>query len=264
MYIKPKKGLGQNFLVDKNVQKKIIKACAFEPQDVVLEVGAGTGELTRLIAEEAAFVYALEIDETLCKDLRKNLVKYKNVSIICQDFLKFDSNAYFLRHPGKIKIFGNIPYYITSLIIERIFESKNKIDTVFLTVQKEFAQRILACAGTKNYGAFTCFIEYFTETKKFFYIKKNSFYPAPKVDSCFLQLSIRKNPPVSVKDEKLFFKIIRAAFNQRRKTLKNSLKEVIPRKNIEDFLKVRGLDQNIRAEELSLSDFAFLVNMYNV
>jgi 16S rRNA (adenine1518-N6/adenine1519-N6)-dimethyltransferase len=260
MYIKPKKGLGQNFLVDKNVQNKIIKACAFSPQDVVLEVGAGTGEFTRLIAEEAAFVCALEIDDALCEDLRKNLKKYKNVSVICQDFLKFDFNAYFLRHPGKIKVFGNIPYYITSPIIERIFESKNKIDTVFLTVQKEFAQRILARAGTKKYGSFTCFIEYFAEPKKFFYIKKNSFYPAPKVDSCFLQLSIRENPPVLLKDEKLFFKIIRAAFNQRRKTLKNSLKEVIPRKNIEDFLKMRGLDQNIRPENLSLEDFAFLVN----
>jgi len=261
MRCKPKKSLGQNFLVDKNVQTKIIRACAFHPLDVVLEVGAGRGELTRLIAEEVAFVYALEIDQMLCKELNYNFKDYKNVVIICQDILRFDIDAYFSRHGGKIKIFGNLPYYITSPIIERLFRFRQKIDTVFITVQKEFAQRILARAGGKNYGSFSCFVEYFAEAKKLFFIKKRSFYPCPKVDSCFLQLTMRESPPVQVKDETLFFKIIRKAFNQRRKTLRNSLEGVIPLKKINDFLKERGIEQNIRPERLSLTDFAYLANM---
>lgn len=261
MRVKPKKSLGQNFLSDKNIQAKIIKACAFSPQDVVLEVGSGTGQLTRLIAEKVSQVYALEIDKALCKELQTNLKDYKNVEIICEDILKFDISRYFLSHPGKIKVFGNIPYYITSPIIERFFRSRDKIETVFITVQKEFAQRILANAGSKDYGAFSCFIEYFSEPKKIFYIKKNSFYPAPKVDSCFLRLSIRNTPPVSLKDEALFFKIIRSAFNQRRKTIKNSLKGIVPQDIIDGFLKGQELSRNIRAEELSLKEFAHLANM---
>jgi 16S rRNA (adenine1518-N6/adenine1519-N6)-dimethyltransferase len=261
MRIKPKKGLGQNFLVDKNIQTKIIRTCAFGPQDVVLEVGAGRGEFTPLIAREAALVYALEIDDSLCTNLKTKLKEFKNTSVIRQDILQFDLNDFFSRHPGKIKVFGNIPYYITSPIIEHFFRFKNKIDTVFITVQKEFAQRILAHAGSKNYGAFSCFVGYFAEPKKFFYIKKKSFYPIPQVDSCFLQLSIRQSPAVQVKDEALFFKIIRTAFNQRRKTLKNSLKEIIPRIKIEDFLKACAIDENIRPEKLSLRDFAYLANM---
>lgn len=261
MRCKPKKSLGQNFLIDKNVQTKIIRACAFSPQDVVLEVGAGRGELTRLIAKEAALVYALEIDKSLCKGLEDTFKDYKNVKVICQDILRFDINAYFLRHPEKIKIFGNLPYYITSPIIEHCFGFKEKVETAFITVQKEFARRILAGPGNRDYGSFSCFVDYFSQPKKIFYIKKGSFFPVPKVDSCFLRLSLREEPPVEVKNEAFFFKVIRTAFNQRRKTLRNSLSQVIPQKKIESFLKERGLNQNIRPEKLSLNDFALLANI---
>lgn len=230
------------------------------PQDVVLEVGAGTGEFTRLLAKETAFVYALEIDESLCENLKYNLKNFKNIRIIFQDFLHFDFHAYFSQQTGKIKVFGNIPYYITSPIIEHLFRYKDKIDTIFITVQKEFALRILAHPVTKSYGSFSCFVQYFAEPKKHFYIKRNSFSPAPKVDSCFLELKIRESPLVKVEDETFFFKIIRKAFNQRRKTLKNSLKEVIARNKIEDFLSSRGLKQDVRPEKLSLKDFGFLAN----
>jgi 16S rRNA (adenine1518-N6/adenine1519-N6)-dimethyltransferase len=261
MRCKPKKSLGQNFLIDKSVRSKIIQSCAFHPTDTVLEIGAGRGELTRLIAQEAAFVYALEIDKDLCKELKNNCQDYKNVEIICQDILRFDINAYFLRHRGKIKIFGNLPYYITSPIIEHLFGFRHKIEAVFITVQKEFAQRILAVPGGRDYGSFSCFVKYYSQPKKIFYIRKGSFFPVPKVDSCFLQLLIRKAPAVCVKDETLFFKIIRLAFNQRRKTLRNSLKQIIPPEKIEFFLKERGLEKNIRPERLGLDDFAYLANM---
>jgi 16S rRNA (adenine1518-N6/adenine1519-N6)-dimethyltransferase len=261
MRSKPKKGLGQNFLVDKNARERIIRACAFTSRDIILEVGAGRGELTQLLAEKADLVYALEIDQTLCKGLRNDLKHLKNACVICQDILSFDINSYFSGHPGKIKVFGNLPYYITSPIIEHLFRFRNKIDTVFITVQKEFAQRIIAGAGERDYGAFSCFVQYFSEPKKLFYIKKGSFAPCPKVDSCFLRLSIREKPAVQVKDPAYFFKIIRTAFNQRRKTLKNTLKGIIPPKNIEEFLKARGLNPTIRPEELSLKDFAYLADM---
>jgi len=261
MRIKPKKALGQNFLVDKNAQGRIIRACAFSPQDTILEVGAGRGELTQLLAKEANFIYALEIDKILCEELKNKFQNYRNVCIICGDVLRFDINAYFSHLPCKLKVFGNIPYYITSPIIEHFFRFRDKIDEIFLTVQKEFAQRMLGGAGSKNYGAFSCFVKYFSNPQKIFYLKKGSFYPRPKVDSCFLKLSIREKPAVQVKDEKYFFKIIRAAFNQRRKTLKNSLKRVVCEKKLEVFLKTHVKNRNIRPEELNLDDFAYLANM---
>jgi len=261
MYFKPKKRLGQNFLIDKNIQNKIINACNFKSSDTVLEIGAGRGELTQLIAQRVNKVYAFEIDRNLCSILKDNLINHKNVAIVNGDFLKVDLREYFKKSDHKIKIIGNIPYYITTPIIEYLLKYKQNIEIIFLTVQKEFALRMLSKAGNKDYGSFSCFIQYYTKPKKLFFITRTCFKPTPKVDSCFLQLEIRGEPPVKIENEALVFKIIRAAFNKRRKTLRNSLKELIPGADLEAFFKQYEIDPNIRPEALSLEDFAHLANI---
>ncbi len=260
MYAKPKKSLGQNFLIDKNIQKKIISACALNPKDIVLEIGSGRGELTGLLAQYALRVFALEIDSGLCAVLKTNVSKYPNVKIINKDILKFDLARYFEKERNKIKILGNIPYYISSPIIEHLLKFRDKIDSIFITVQKEFAKRIAAFPGSKDYGSFSCFTQYYTIPKIMFYIKKTSFLPVPNVDSCFLRLDIRKAPAVETKDEPFLFKLIRAAFNKRRKTLRNSLSDIISKEKLGLFFSSYMIDPNIRPEDLSLHDFASLSN----
>lgn len=261
MHAKPKKSLGQNFLVDKNIQRKIIDSIEFKSNDTVLEIGAGRGELTWLIAKTARYVYALEIDSDLCQTLKINLKRHSNVKIINKDILKFNLSKYFGKTAGKIKIFGNIPYYISSPIIEHILKFKDKIDSMFITVQKEFGKRVVAAAGSKDYSSFSCFVQYHSLPKILFTIKKGSFFPVPKVDSCLLRLDIRGLAPVEIKDEGLFFKVIRASFNKRRKTLRNSLSGIIPKQKLDLFFTRFGMDPNIRPEQLSLSDFANLINI---
>ncbi len=263
MHIKPKKSLGQNFLIDKNVQRKLIASYELKKSDYALEIGAGHGELTRLIADNVAYLYAIEIDPYLCNILKDNLRGYQNVRIINKDILKFDLTRYFdnFKEANKIKVIGNIPYYITTPIIEHLLKFGVKIETIFITVQKELSKRLTAVIGTKQYSSFSCFLQYYTIPSLIFYIKKNSFFPVPKVDSCLMELKIRKSPPVKVNDEKLLFKIIRAAFNKRRKTLRNSLDGVILPKKLLMFFKRYNIDSNIRPEGLSLEDFANLINL---
>lgn len=258
MYFKPKKSLGQNFLIDKNIQRKIIRVCGFNRQDIILEIGAGRGELTQLIAKEVKQVYALEIDRRLSEILKDNLRDYVNAEIICQDILKFDLESLFAEQ--KLKVIGNIPYYITTPIIEHLLRYRDKIDSIFLTVQKELAERITVGCGSKQYSAFSCFLQYYTLPELLFSIKNNCFKPVPKVDSCFLKLKLREKPAVEVENEVLLFTIIRTAFNQRRKILRNSLKEIIPQDNLENFFAAFKISPNIRPEQLKLQDFADLVN----
>ena len=257
---KPKKSLGQNFLTDKNIQRKLISSYNLKSCEHVLEIGAGYGELTKLIAGHAAFVYALEVDPALCKVLRDNTKSYPNVKIINQDILKFDLSRYFENLKSSIKVVGNIPYYITSPIIEHLLKYRAKIETIFITVQKEFAKRMAANAGSKEYGSFSCFVQYYTIPKMLFFIKKGSFFPVPKVDSCVLEFKVRQVPAVKVYDESLFFKIIRAGFNQRRKTLRNSLDGIVPRKELLEFFRKTEIGINTRPEDLALQDFARLAN----
>jgi len=256
MYYKPKKRLGQNFLVDKNIQKKLVQACNFGPQDTVLEIGAGTGALTSLIAGQVSKIYALEIDEGLCGHLKSLLQEYPNVEIINQDILRFDFKKHFSKK--KVKILGNIPYYISTPIIERLINFKQVIGTVFITVQREFALRICAASGSKTYGSLSCFVQYYFKPQIILQIKKNSFFPSPKVDSCFLRLELKKKLPLKKSEEKLFFRIIRQAFNQRRKTLRNSLKNIIPAEKLQRFLCNFNLDAKIRPEKLTIQDFVNL------
>jgi 16S rRNA (adenine1518-N6/adenine1519-N6)-dimethyltransferase len=193
--------------------------------------------------------------------LRDNLGGYPNVKIINQDILKLDLKKILGRLKKRIKVVGNIPYYISSPIIEQLIKSRNKIEAIFITVQKEFAERAAGEPGSKEFGAFSCFVQYFTIPEKIFIIKKTSFFPVPKVDSCFLRLDIKRKTMLGPKQEKLLFKITRAAFNQRRKTLRNSLKKIIPREKLEKFFNTRRIDRNTRPESLNLTDFFALAKI---
>ena len=262
MYVKPKKSLGQNFLIDKNIQNKIISACALSKQDIVLEIGSGMGELTQQLAINAKKVYALEVDRRLFPCLEKRLAAHGNCQVLRANILEFDISK-FLQNDQvrqKIIVIGNIPYYISSPIIEHLIQYRANIDSVFITVQKEFGRRVNASAGSKEYGSFSCFVQYYAQTKIIFEIKKGCFRPSPKVDSCFLSLKFRQKPPVEVNDEEEFFKLIRSAFNQRRKTLRNSLAGFITLASLEVFLDKEGIDRNVRPETLTLDDFARLSN----
>ncbi|MCM8795331.1 MAG: 16S rRNA (adenine(1518)-N(6)/adenine(1519)-N(6))-dimethyltransferase RsmA [Candidatus Omnitrophica bacterium] len=248
MYLKPKKRLGQNFLIDPNIIKKIIVATGLSFDDTVLEIGAGRGELTQLIAPRTKKVYAVEIDSSLCNTLRQRLKDYPHVEIIPQDILKLDLENL----DSELKVIGNIPYYLTTPILRHLLKFRHKISLIYISVQKEFAARILAKVGTKAYGAFSCFMQYYTKPENLFIIKRTCFWPVPKVDSCFLKIKIRKKPILPSDKEKLLFRVIRQAFSQRRKTLKNSLKKIIPAEKLPH--------PNLRPEDLSLRDFINLIN----
>ena len=256
----PKKYLGQNFLVDQNIQKKIIQACAITPKDTILEIGAGRGELTRLIAEKTQKLFALEIDSYLCSILKSNLINFPRVRIINENILRFNFLSYF-KGTSKIKVIGNLPYNITTPIITHLLELRNKIEEIFVTVQKEFAQRMTATQGTSDWSAFSCFLQYYTEPKKLFIIKQTCFKPQPKVDSTLVKLSVKKKVSLDAGDETRLFKIIRLSFQQRRKILKNALSGAISSKRLSQYFDAFNFDKNIRGEELSLQDFINLINL---
>jgi len=256
MHIKPKKSLGQNFIFDSNIQRKIFAACNFSPCDTVLEIGSGYGQLTGLIAQGVKFLYAVEIDRRLIAKLAESLAAIPNVKIINEDILKFDFNKHFKNSTGKIKVFGNIPYYITTPIIEHLLVNRQYVSDIFLTVQKEFALRAAAKGGSRENSRLSCFIQYYTEPNVIFKISKNSFKPSPKVDSYLLELKVRQAPAVSVKDEKMFFGVIKAAFGKRRKTINNSLKDITSIDRLKAFFAKDSLSASSRPEQLSLEDFA--------
>lgn len=247
-------------MIDKNIQNKIIAGCRLSEQDTVLEIGSGRGELTLLIAGKVKRLISIEIDKDLYAALKLKIKAYKNSRLINQDILKCNLKRCLLNSKEKIKVIGNVPYYISTPIIEHLLKYKDNVEEIYITVQKEFAQRVISNPGSKGYGSLSCFVQYYTQPKILFYIKKNSFYPAPKIDSALLKLEIRRSPLLRLKDEKLFFKIIRAAFNKRRKTLRNSLSGTLPINKLENFFKKYGIDRNIRPEDLSLPDFANLSN----
>jgi len=263
MRIQPKKSLGQNFLVDQNTRNKIIETLNLKPDDIVLEIGSGRGELTELISQRAKEVYTLEIDRQLLKILSESLTARNNIQIINQDILKLDLGRLIKQNKikVKIKVFGNIPYYISSPIIEHLLNFRGYISEIFITVQKEFAARVIAQPGSKDYSSFSCFVQYYALPKIAFHISKNCFKPSPKVDSSFLRLKVREVPAVFVRDEELFFSIIRSAFNQRRKILRNSLLDIVSPSALSSFFDQTGLSVNIRPECLSLENFALLGNL---
>jgi len=247
-----KKYLGQNFLTDKHTQQKIIQACDLKPEDVVVEIGPGQGVLTRLIAPKVKRLIGVETDRDLIEPLRASLPN--SVEIIQADFLKWDMSHL----PAGIKVIGNIPYYISTPIIERLIEERKKISAAFLTVQLEFGQRLSAKAGGRDYGSLSCFAQYYADIKMLFKIKKTCFNPVPKVDSCFLRLTMRPHPEENTQLEEFLFKLIQTAFQQRRKNIVNSLKGMVGKEKLEESLINLGIDLNARPENLTLSNYIAL------
>lgn len=273
----PSKRWGQNFLVDRNIQEKIIEAFSLKRGDTVIEIGPGFGALTGALSRKAENVIAVERDKRLCNILRKHLVDYANVEVVAADILKFDLtplslgphlDPYPVRNKGletgkgKVKIVGNLPYYITSPIIIHLIKMRAFIDSIIITVQEEVAERLLSEAGGSNYGAISCFVQFFTKPSLLMQIKRNAFFPQPRIDSSLIKLKIRSIPKVKVGDEELFFKIIRASFNQRRKILLNSLVNRLKLKKQFLLSVLEGVNVNPqrRGETLSLEEFAKIAN----
>ncbi|MBI4708440.1 MAG: ribosomal RNA small subunit methyltransferase A [Candidatus Omnitrophica bacterium] len=261
MYKKPKKRLGQNFLIDKNVLQKICNACNIVSSDIVVEIGPGRGELTSLLVQIPKKIYAIEKDLDLIQGLKDRFAENNNLEIINQDILKVELKDIYQTHKKKIKLIGNIPYNISSPIIEYLINNRDFIDNAFFTVQKEFAQRLTASSGSKLYGSLSCFAQYYSNPKIIFGISRNCFRPVPKVDSSFIRIDIKNELPLDKTSEKKFFEITRASFNQRRKTLRNSLSKFISQDILDDFFKISGLDINTRPEKMLIKDFLTLTKL---
>jgi 16S rRNA (adenine1518-N6/adenine1519-N6)-dimethyltransferase len=257
---KPKKSLGQNFLVDKNILAKISRSAQFSSDDLVVEIGAGRGELTRFLSETAGSGVALELDKRLTFLLKESLGAFRNLTVMQQDVLAFDFQELSRRYGKKIKVVGNIPYYISSPIISHLLVFRPYIEEIFLTVQQEFAERIAAPEGSKTYGSLSIYVQYYTEPKLLFLIPRTCFRPAPQVDSAFIKLTPRKSLPLSDNDEKELFRITRKAFQQRRKKLSNSLSGVIAKEKLTAFFRTYSINPSIRPEEMSVDDFIKLAS----
>lgn len=265
MQPKYKKSLGQNFLVDKNVQNKIIEYCNFDRNDIVLEIGPGRGEITHLLLDRVREVMAVEIDAQLCEVLRDKFGSYQNFKLENQDILKVNlADLLNSSKKFKLKVIGNLPYYISTPIITKLIEHRRYIDTIFLTLQKELGLRLAAKPHSKDYSAFSCYLQFYTEPEMFFFIKNSSFWPKPKVDSCFMRIKILPKPRVKVRDERSFFKVIRTSFGMRRKLLRNNLTTIYSQEKVDEVFKKFKIDSNSRAEDLSLKDFAGLSNYLNI
>ena len=260
------KKFGQNFLIDTHVLEKIISAAGITEEDFVLEIGPGIGTMTQYLASAAREVCAVEIDKSLIPILEDTLKDYDNVTVINQDILKVDiAELAREKNQGKpIKVVANLPYYITTPIIMGLFESHVPVESITVMVQKEVADRMQMGPGTKDYGALSLAVQYYAEPYIVANVPPNCFMPRPKVGSAVIRLTRHKEPPVRVKDEKLLFAIIRASFNQRRKTLANGLKnyERLPftKEEIEEAISQCGFSPSVRGEALSLKEFAMLAD----
>ena len=257
------KKFGQNFLIDSHVLDNIIAAAGVTKEDVVLEIGPGFGTMTQYLAEAAKEVIAVEIDKSLIPILHETLADYENVTIINEDILKVDiAKLVEEKNGGKpIKVVANLPYYITTPIIMGLFESQVPLDNITVMVQKEVAQRMQAGPGTKDYGALSLAVQFYAEPYIVANVPPNCFIPRPGVGSAVIRLTKWENPPIAVKDEKLLFALIRASFNQRRKTLQNSLVNggiSVTKEQVVEALEKLELSSTVRGEALTLEQFASL------
>jgi len=246
-----KRSLGQNFLFDPAILERIVEAAGVNSDDTVVEIGPGPGRLTQLLAKTARSVIAIELDNQLYAKLKDALSPLENVELICGDALKYNYESI-----GPFRVVANIPYYITTPIIFRLIEARAGLVSMTLTIQKEVAERIVAGPGSKDYGALSLGVQYHADAEIKFIIPAAAFRPVPKVDSAVIRMDIRKTPRVAVRDEELFFRIIRAGFSQRRKTILNSLKPLFG--DMKDLLLEAGIDPGRRAETLYMEEFARL------
>ena len=261
------KKFGQNFLIDEHVLDKIIRAAEITKDDYVLEIGPGIGTMTQYLACAAREVTAVEIDRALIPILEDTLKEYDNVSIINEDILKVDIAALAKEKNGgrPIKVVANLPYYITTPIIMGLFESHVPLESITVMVQKEVADRMQVGPGTKDYGALSVAVQYYAEPYIVANVPPNCFMPRPAVGSAVIRLTRHQKPPVEVMDEKLMFRLIRASFNQRRKTLANGLKNSgelnLSKEVITAAIEKLGKGSSVRGEALDLEEFARLTNI---
>ena len=258
------KKFGQNFLIDDHVITKIINAAEITKDDLVLEIGPGIGTMTQYLAESAGKVIAVEIDKNLIPILGETLAEYDNVTVINEDILKLDINRLVEEENGgkPIKVVANLPYYITTPIIMGLFESHVPLQSITVMVQKEVADRMQVGPGSKDYGALSLAVQYYAKPYIAANVPPNCFIPRPGVGSAVIRLTRYEEPPVMVKDESLMFKLIRASFNQRRKTLQNGIANSpeLPysKAQVEKALEKMGPAANVRGESLTLAEFAKL------
>lgn len=261
------KKFGQNFLIDAHVLDKIIAAAEITKEDCVVEIGPGIGTLTQYLAEAAREVISVEIDKMLLPILEETLADYPNVTVINQDILKVDLEQLVQQHnEGRpVKIVANLPYYITTPIIMSLFEKHVPVTSITVMVQKEVAERMQAGPGTKDYGALSLAVQYFSQPYIAANVPPNCFMPRPKIGSAVIRLTCHEKPPVQAEDEQMLFKVIRASFNQRRKTLVNGLNNSpdIPfsKEAVIGALREMSLSETVRGEALTLEQFAQLTNL---
>ncbi len=260
------KKFGQNFLIDTHVLDKIIRAADINKEDMVLEIGPGIGTMTQFLAEAAGKVVAVEIDKNLIPILEDTLGSYENVSVINEDVLKLDIRGLVAEENGgkPVKVVANLPYYITTPIIMGLFEEHVPLTSITVMVQKEVADRMQTGPGNKDYGALSLAVQYYAKPYIVANVPPNCFMPRPKVGSAVIRLTCHAHPPVEVEDERLMFDIIRASFNQRRKTLANGLnnsdKITFPKDVILEAVEQLGKGDSVRGESLTLEEFARLSN----
>ena len=246
-----KRPLGQNFLFDPSILSRMIQAARLSPGDTVVEIGPGHGRLTAMLAEQAKMVIAIELDAKLYERLRETLSAYDNIEVVHSDALKYPYETL-----DAFKVVANIPYYITTPIIFKLFEHRNRLTSITVTVQREVARRIAAGPGGKDYGVLSLMVQYYGQPKLEFIVPRGAFRPVPKVDSAVVRIELYEKPPLVVRDERFFFRVIKTAFSQRRKMLLNALKPLSG--DIKERLILAGIDPARRAETLSMEEFARL------
>ena len=258
-----RKKYGQNFLVDASMLEKIVETAGIGGDDAVLEIGPGLGAMTQLLAERAGSVTAVEIDKELIPILKETLADYSNVNIINGDIMKQDLKE--LCGGGRYKVVANLPYYITTPIVMKLLEENASIESITIMIQKEVAQRMQTGPGSKDYGALSLAVQYYAKPVYVCTVPPECFIPRPGVDSAVVRLEVFDAPPVKVKDPEFMFRLIRAAFNQRRKTLGNAVSGDaalnISRESVQQALSGLGMDEMIRGERLTLEEFARLADV---
>lgn len=259
------KALGQNFLIDGTVCPRMAEAAVCSPEDGVLEIGPGIGVLTAQLGLRAKKVVAVELDKRLLPVLEETLGEFDNIEVVNGDVLKLDL-AKLLAEKfvdcKRVSVCANLPYYITSPVIMRLLEERLPLSQIVVMVQKEAAERLCAAVGTREAGAVTVAVQYYAEAERLFSVDRHCFVPSPNVDSAVMRLSVREQPEFSVKDEKFFFKLVKSAFAQRRKTAQNGISAGLglPKEQVAEALEQIGLQKDIRAEKMTMADLSALAD----